>query len=67
MEYNMRNIMISAHNRRRNFGITMSEALKMAWAAAKALRAPMDDAEFLYRMQDSHTNAEAAAHYYNVA
>lgn len=67
--YNRSTIMKAAwaayRNRPRNLrGIpqgTFADCLKIAWANAK--RRATHDTEFLYQMQDHHSNAEVAAHY----
>ena len=39
-KYNLSEIMTSAHNRRRKYGVTMSQALRDAWAQAKLASRP---------------------------
>ena len=39
-KYNLSEIMTNAHNRRRKYGVTMSQALRDAWAQAKLVNRP---------------------------
>lgn len=69
-KHDMKAIMTRTHEIRKSYRWTMSQALRSALIGAKnqvEMETRRNDAEFLFQMQDHHSNAEVAGHYYGTA